>query len=65
MTIPKKRIVRFPYLQKATGMSRGMPPRIERNPNFLKELSLEKDVSDLMLTKLMNTFESNQEGSLL
>ena len=41
MTIPKKRIVRFPYLQKATGMSRAACYReIERNPNFPKRIKL-------------------------
>ena len=43
MTIPKKRIVRFPYLQKATGMSRAACYReIERNPNFPKRIKLGK-----------------------
>ena len=41
MTIPKKRIVRFPYLQKATGMSRAACYReIDRNPNFPKRIKL-------------------------
>ena len=41
MTIPKKRIVRFPYLQKATGMSRAACYReIERNPNFPQRIKL-------------------------
>ena len=41
MTTPKKRIVRFPYLQRATGMSRAACYReIERNPNFPKRIKL-------------------------
>ena len=41
MNKPKKKIVRFRYLQEATGMSRAACDReMEHNPNFPKRIKL-------------------------